>query len=287
MPGEIEQLGQPQRERPQRLFDGPDGHCRGADRLRRYRHRRQHEHVAVRQRSIDRRTHPRALGLRLHVVVARNLSTHFQPASHVMPEFPGDVLQGLASDTQKPRATRRSHRRSEYPAAAQCRCRQSTLRRRSRRVIASSNRARTSSSSFSRKYPPSLPRRTVPIVHGDAEGWNEPIEGVIDRPGIADVLRERSDVVERHRQRNDADRRDLAERGLQADDAACRGGNANRSAGVGADRSPSHPGGHGSGGAAARASWRASGVVRISHRPECRFIARRSEGELVEVASCR
>ena len=46
---------------------------------------------------------------------------------------------------------------------------------------------------------------------------------------------ERSDVIERARQRHDAVGRHFAERRLQSDDAAGGGGNADRAAGVGAD----------------------------------------------------
>ena len=50
-----------------------------------------------------------------------------------------------------------------------------------------------------------------------------------------------------------------------------------------ADRRPPHAGGDGRGRSAARSAGRSAWVARIVNGPECRFVARRAERELVQV----
>ena len=71
---------------------------------------------------------------------------------------------------------------------------------------------------------------------------------------VAHRAGERADLVERARERHRAVARDGAVGRLHADDAAQRGGLADRAAGVGAERERRHRGGHGSRRAAARAA---------------------------------
>src|SRR5215212_6517526 len=128
----------------------------------------------------------------------------------------------------------------------------------------SSNRARTSSSSRSQKYDRGTASRRL-------------------LTGIGARLSQRTHVVERSRQRNDAVDRDLTERRFEPDDAAGRGGNANRAPGVGANRRERHAGGDARGGSTAGTTWRAQPIVRVARRPVRRVLVCRSERELVQI----
>ena len=113
---------------------------------------------------------------------------------------------------------------------------------------------------------------------GRAAGEHRP-----EMRGVGHGARDRAGVVERRAQRHDAIERHFAERRLEADDAAGRGRNSNRAAGVGADRRDAHSRGDGGRRSTARAARRARDVVRIVHRAVRRFFARGAERELVEV----
>ena len=106
---------------------------------------------------------------------------------------------------------------------------------------------------------------------------------VIHEAGVGDALRQRPDVVERARQRHHAVGRDFAERRLEPDDAAGGGGNADRAAGIGADRGERHAGRDADRRSAARSAWRSRRIVRVARRPERRVLVGRAERELVQV----
>ena len=100
---------------------------------------------------------------------------------------------------------------------------------------------------------------------------------------VGNGLRERTDVVERSRQRHDAVARHFAERRLEADDAARSRRDANRSSGIGPDRGERHAGSDARSRSAARSAGRAEWIERVAHRTERRVLARGAEGELVQV----
>src|SRR6185503_1231937 len=99
----------------------------------------------------------------------------------------------------------------------------------------------------------------------------------VDEARVVDGPRERTEMVERARQRHDAVGRDLAERRLEAGDAAGGGGDADGAAGVGAERRERHAGGDGDRGPAARPSGRTRRNDRMADRTERRVLARRPE----------
>ena len=100
---------------------------------------------------------------------------------------------------------------------------------------------------------------------------------------VAHGARERADLVERARERDRAVARDRAVGRLHADDAAQRGGLADRAAGVGAERQRRHRGRDGSRGAAARAARHALAIPGVARRPVGRVLGRRAHRELVHV----
>ena len=106
---------------------------------------------------------------------------------------------------------------------------------------------------------------------------------VVEQPRIGHRRGERPDVIELAAERHDARRGDVAPLGLQSDDAAGGGGNANRSAGIGADGAERHAGRDRDRRSAARSARRSRRIVRIAHRAESRVLAGRAERELVEV----
>ena len=93
----------------------------------------------------------------------------------------------------------------------------------------------------------------------------------------------RPDVIERGAERDDTLRRNFAERGFEPHNAACRGGNSDRAAGVRPDRREPHSHRDRRRRAAARSAGRAGEVARVVHRAECRFLARGAQRELMEV----
>jgi hypothetical protein len=90
-------------------------------------------------------------------------------------------------------------------------------------------------------------------------------------------------MVEGRRQREDAVERHEAERRLEPDDAAARGGDADRPAGVGAERGIGEAGGERGGRAAAGAARRPAGCDRVRDRPVMRVLRGDAIGELVQV----
>ena len=77
--------------------------------------------------------------------------------------------------------------------------------------------------------------------------------------------------------------RDLAERRLQPDEPAGRRRNADRAAGVGADRGVGHAVEHRRGRAARRSARRSARIERMPHGAERRVLVGRAERELVQV----
>ena len=120
---------------------------------------------------------------------------------------------------------------------------------------------------------------------GDRGGVERVVAGddVEQQRGVGDGGGERADLVERARERDQPVARDQAVRGLHADDAAQRGGLADRPAGVGAQGERRVPGG------APRPPTRHSNrrarakVARVARRAERRVLRRRAHRELVEV----
>src|SRR4051812_33751478 len=90
-------------------------------------------------------------------------------------------------------------------------------------------------------------------------------------------------MIERRRKRDHAIRRNFAVRWLEPDDSACRGGNANRAARVGADRRLSHLRRDRRRRSSARAPGGTREVTRIAYGSVRRIFTRRAEGELVKV----
>src|SRR5207249_1606594 len=91
----------------------------------------------------------------------------------------------------------------------------------------------------------------------------------------------RARVVEARRQRDQAFRAQQPERRLVADDAAERGGEPDRSAGVRAERAERHAGRERGAGPCARAARRAVWIPGIARRWEVVGERRRRESELV------
>ncbi len=108
-------------------------------------------------------------------------------------------------------------------------------------------------------------------------------ERVIDEIRVGNAGGQRADVIERAGQRHDAVGRHFAVCRFQPHGAACRRGDADRPAGVGTDRGQRHAGDDAGGGAAARSAGRPRLIVRIARGSERRVLARRAEGEFVEV----
>ena len=87
-----------------------------------------------------------------------------------------------------------------------------------------------------------------------------------DDDGVAHRARHRRDGVERRRQRHGAVDRHQARRALEADQALQRGRNADRAAGVGAERRPRGAGGDRGGAARGRAARHARRRVELERR---------------------
>src|SRR5262249_23488467 len=96
-------------------------------------------------------------------------------------------------------------------------------------------------------------------------------------------LRERSGMIEGTRQGNDAFGRDFTVGRFQSDDAAGGRGDANRTAGAGAERGERHAGGYARRRASARAARRARRIERMTRRAEGRILVGRAERKLVKV----
>ena len=89
--------------------------------------------------------------------------------------------------------------------------------------------------------------------------------------------------IHRPAERHDTVCRQLAHRGFQADESARGGGDANRSARVGAHRGEAHPVGHRRRGSTGRSARRAAWIQRMAGGPERRVLVGRAERELVQV----
>ena len=100
---------------------------------------------------------------------------------------------------------------------------------------------------------------------------------------VGDRARQRAALVQRRRERDHPVARDRAVRRLQPDDAAQRGGLADRAAGVGADRPRRESRRDRRRGAAARAARHALAVPRVAHDAVAGVLVRRAHRELVHV----
>ena len=107
----------------------------------------------------------------------------------------------------------------------------------------------------------------------------------IDDGAAFDGVGERADRIERGRQRHHAVDRHAPRRRLEAGDAAHRGGNAHRAAGVGAERRHGHAIGHRDGGARRRTARHPLAIGRIARRAVVRVEAHAREGELAHVGA--
>ena len=124
-----------------------------------------------------------------------------------------------------------------------------------------------------------------------AEGLHEVCSPVPLQPGRQQGIEEglqhrkwhRADVIERPCHRHDASRADAAVRRLESDDAAQRGGNADRAARIGAQRAEAHVGGNGGRRSARRSTGNAIESPWIAYGPVVGHGRRSAEGELVEV----
>ena len=103
------------------------------------------------------------------------------------------------------------------------------------------------------------------------------------RRALLDRPRHRPGVVEARREREAALERDEPVGRLEADDAAARGRDPDRAAGVRAERGVGEPGGERGGRAAARPAGDAPGRERVRHVPVVRVLRGRPVGELVQV----
>ena len=99
-----------------------------------------------------------------------------------------------------------------------------------------------------------------------------------ERRAVGHATRHWSDVVERRRERDHSRDRDPAVAGLDRADAAARGRNAQRAAGVAAQRSRRHPSGQGGSAATARPAGHAVERPRVAH-----LVRGAARGELVRV----
>ena len=258
MSGDVEELRQPQHHVAHRLLRSADLHCAGADRRRRNRQRRQHERIVLR-----RAPRPlRAAALRGPRARGRNP----RPARTV----PSPAAAAPAPCSA--RASCRAPTRDRPRASARTMCRYTGAMSVAWLIVdvvdVRAGRAQPI------RAPPRIDARDLVVQqiaevrprHREAQTRDRhrrrqraphvAEQGVIDEARVGDGPRQRADVIERARQRHDAVGRHLAERRLQTDDAACRGGNADRSAGVGADRGERHAGGDARRRSAARAAGR-------------------------------
>jgi hypothetical protein len=108
---------------------------------------------------------------------------------------------------------------------------------------------------------------------------------LVQRDRVGDGLRERADAVQRRGQREDAAAVDARRRRPEADDAAQRGGDPDRSGGVGADRQVDRACGDRDGRSRRRAARHARRlrVVRVARRAEVRVQAEARVGQLAQV----
>ena len=121
-------------------------------------------------------------------------------------------------------------------------------------------------------------RRVVHVAPGDDR---------VEQRTVAHVLRDRPDLVERRRERDDAEPRDRAVGRAQADVAAERRGLLDRAAGVGAERPRREPARDRGRRAAARAAGDALGVPRDCATGRTRSSRSTSPSRTRRCSSCR
>ena len=147
MAGQVEELREPEHQVAHRFVGRRPSPMRRRWR-RRNRQRRQHQRVVSGQRRVDLAPQHLAPSERAHVVLGQHVSTHLEPQTHRRRVALGHRLERrrvIRRRVARARWCRYDRRRSASRAG--CRRPRRSLRPRAARSSASSNRARTSSSS--------------------------------------------------------------------------------------------------------------------------------------------
>ena len=222
----------------------------------------QHQRIDAVERAVDFARDQRLAAQRADVVLGHHVARHLEPQPDRRACNPAAATRACARDIRRRRRTPDAGRSAAMSSACGSATSVTMVAPRCRSISMVSQHARLDVGVEPIEQVARRARRGAVPSSGAASSasptcsdcWQQ---RVVEQPRVGDRRGERADVIELTAQRHDAGRGDLSPLRLEADDAARGGGNANRAAGIGADRAERHAGCDRDGRSAARAAGRA------------------------------